>query len=352
MAKCSFIKLKIVNKIYLLYSFFLCLSQTNLVEAGKNSISSKSKNNSQQSKNIELESINNDKSFSNTQDNNNIHFLTQQNNNNINSFFQFNNNSINSFTQQDTNIINCINQQKNNSIITIIKQNDKNKNLLNIIKSKFILKKIIDPILRIKKYNLVKYNKKLQKKLNMKLSEYEILSKICSDFKKKQVIDLQLTIDSMFTNETFAEEYIKNIVGKGYVLKKVYNNIEIDPYDTKKEKYILYTIQKGCSNFVKKITVIYKFLVLGEKNMNNNQQDDYSELIRFISKFRDRKLNICSKKKIIENKIEVKIEPKNENFKIGTNMFKGCKNITVIDLSNCNNKNVTDMSGMSLDVHL
>ena len=76
--------------------------------------------------------------------------------------------------------------------ITITKNKLRNntlKNELENIKSKYILLKIYDNIIKKKKLEIIKYNKKMQKRLNFSFEDYKEYSETWSSIEIEMIID-------------------------------------------------------------------------------------------------------------------------------------------------------------------
>ena len=57
-------------------------------------------------------------------------------------------------------------------------ENISNINMLNKIRNKYLLKTIFDNLLELKQFQLIKYNKKIQNKIEISLQDYQLFKKI------------------------------------------------------------------------------------------------------------------------------------------------------------------------------
>ena len=88
------------------------------------------------------------------------------------------NNTSNKKLEENKEISNNTSNKKTEEI----KETNSNTSniFLNNIKSKFILKKIFDNLKRNRQLKIVKYNKKLQIRLNISIQEYKNYSETCT----------------------------------------------------------------------------------------------------------------------------------------------------------------------------
>ena len=167
------------------------------------------------------------------------------------------------------------------------------------IRSKYIMKKIIDNVKLIKKYEIFKYNKILQEKININIKDYK-------EFREKySPIELELTL-------------INNS-------KKKFVNIK----DKKDLKYFHIFINNGKKETdlysIYKMENIIKIKIIIDYQINSFQELFFScnkiEKIKFTKFYRNNIINMES-------------------------MFDKCRHLKSIDLRNFNTVNVTSMEGM------
>ena len=178
-----------------------------------------------------------------------------------------------------------------------LKQIKSNANLDNI-KSNFIFKKIIEHMKQRKLYDIMRYNKKLQRRLNITFDDYKECSKIYSS------IEIEL-----------------NIVENRY-------GIFINIPDKDKEYYHIYF--DNSNNEIKR-----NYL---KKNENVNT---IKIIIDHQVKSLKKLFNDCINIKSIAFKTFYR-----SNITDISEMFNGCSSLNELNLSNFNTNNVTNMSDM------
>ena len=202
--------------------------------------------------------------------------------------------------------------------------NNMNDNNINNLKSVYILLKIFDIIPKNKKLGIVRYNKKLQKKLDLNISDYREYSELYSS----------IEIEIRYTN---------NIYGKFINISesdKKYYHIYFDDKKEEIKRNTLYGNDK-----VNKIKIKIDYQVKSFKKLFYDCY--YIESIYFKKFYRNNitdmswMFNECSSLK------ELNLSNFNTiNVTNMYNMFQRCKSLKQLDLSNFNTINVIDMSYM------
>ena len=203
---------------------------------------------------------------------------------------------------------------------------DKNENNLSKanfinIKSKYILSKIYDNLGKKKKLNIVKYNKKLQNRLNLNIKDYE------------QYCEIEIEIipcDGKYGN-------IFNINEKNKIYYHIYFN------DNKEEIKNKYNIRK--KDKVNKVKIIIDYQVMSFKNLFKN-----CLFINSITFKKFSRINITDMSFMFYKCLALKeLNLSNFNTNNVTNMsymFWGCESLEELNLSNFNTNNVVDMRAM------
>ena len=197
--------------------------------------------------------------------------------------------------------------------------------MLNKIKSKYILKKIILEYLKTKLYlNLVLYNKKLQIKLGISKKDY---------IKYYNQIIIELTPKNRLENQT---NYFINILEK----YKPYFHIYFNNNDKEEQKIFI----KNEDN-VKKIKIVIDEEVISFKNLFQ-----YCECLEGINIIKCKRNNIINMYSMFENcssLINLNVEKLiTENVITMRAMFHGCSSLKILNLSKFNTKNVYTMYSM------
>ena len=220
----------------------------------------------------------------------------------------------------------------------------------NKIKSKFIMKKIFTNMKEIKKLDIIRFNKKLQKRLNLSINDYIKYSQKYSTIK----IELKLADNKYgkFINipdkekdyyhiyfDNFNEEIKRNCVKKNENAKTI--TILID-YNVKSLKELFFKCECIKSIFFKKfyrnnITNMSRIFAgcssLKELNLSSFNTDNVTNMIGMFSGCPSLKaLNLSN---FITNKVT--------NM---SGMFEGCSSLKELNLSNFNTNKVTNMSKM------
>ena len=205
----------------------------------------------------------------------------------------------------------------------IICKNDKTKDLVSL-KSNFILKKIISLMKRNKSLEIMKYNKKLQKRLNISINDY----RECSELFSKIEIELKIA---------------DNGYGKFINIpdnEKEYYHIY---FDNSKEE-IKRNILKKNEN-VKMIKIIIDNQVVSFKQLFHK-----CKCISSINFKKFYRINITDMASMFHNCSslkELKFSYFNtDNVTNMSNMFSECSSLNELKLSNFNTNNVTDMSAI------
>ena len=203
--------------------------------------------------------------------------------------------------------------------------NNIQKNELLNIKSKYILLKIFDNIIKKKKLEIIKYNKKMQKRFNFSLKDYKEYSE------KWSSIELEINMEQ----NTFGK--FININEDDKLFYHIYFN------DNKEEIKNKYTINE--EDKITKIKIIIDYQVNSFKKLFLNCKNIKS--INF-KKFKRNNINnmsfmlyYCSSLK------ELNLSNFNtEKVKDMSYMFDDCSSLKELNLSNFNTKNVEDLSSM------
>ena len=177
------------------------------------------------------------------------------------------------------------------------------KSALENVKSFYILKKIFNYLMKNKQFEIIKYNKKIQNRLNITIDNYKKYREMFSQI-EIEVIAIK-NKDCKFINIT---EY-----------EKPYYHIY---FNDNKEEIKKYSLNKN------------------DKVSKINIKIDYQIESFYGLFYQCRCIESISFKKFYRNNI------KNMNF-----MFQWCVSLEKVNLSNFNTDNVTDMSGMFYECH-
>ena len=187
-----------------------------------------------------------------------------------------------------------INADKENSKINVIKSKN---NLMNI-KSDYFIKKLFDIIPSRLSLEIIKYNIKIQKRLNININVYELFSELYSS------IELEITP-------------IQKIYGSFINIKEEENKYFHIYFNGNKEETKKTELNR--ENKVSKIKIIIDYIIKSFKELFRS-----CLCIEFINF-----------KKFCRN-----------NITDMSGMFSGCSSLKELNLNNFNTNNVTDMSGM------
>ena len=198
------------------------------------------------------------------------------------------------------------------------------KSLLDNIKSKYILKQIVDNMKKYKFLNIIRYNKNFQHKLNININDYKKCSEIFSPIN----IEIKLV-------EGKYGKFINILPGeKKYHYKYFDNNKE-----EIKRNYI------SENDNVTKVKIIINYQVLSLRKLfndcNNIESINFKKFLRNNIDDMSYMFSGCSSLK--------QINISNFNTSNVTDMqymFNGCSSLEELDLSNFNTENVTDMNNM------
>ena len=243
------------------------------------------------------------------------------------------------------------------SSINVSKENNKENEsakpnpVIENIKSRYILSKIYDNMTKKKKLEIVKYNKKIQNRLNLDVKDYKEYS------------------------ETFTSIKIEIIPEKGEYGKfinidendKLYYHIYFN--DNKKEIKNKYKIEE--EDKVTKITIIIDYEVksfkelfydcyciksINFKKFYRNNITDMSLMFNGCSSLKELNLNNFNTNNVTNmsgmffecsSLKELKLNNFNTNNVTNmSSMFEGCSSLKELNLNNFNNNNVTNMSCM------
>ena len=199
--------------------------------------------------------------------------------------------------------------------------NNISRNILINIKSKYILKEIFDNIKQIQSFKIVKYNKPLQKKLDMGTDDYKNFKKI-----EIELIPIKMHNFNYFIN-------IKN---------------EYDPY-----YHIYFNGNKNeiLKNYFTKDDDINKIKIILDEEISSFENlfkfCDNIEKIRFIKFNRKDITNMSNMFFKCSSLKEIKFNNfYTNNVYDMSNMFYECTSLKELNLSNFNTNNVTTMNGM------
>ena len=213
------------------------------------------------------------------------------------------------------------------SSINVSKENNKENEsaklnpIIEKIKSRYILSKIYDKMQKKKKLVIVKYNKRIQNRLNLSIQDY------------KEYCEIEIEIIPT-----------KNQYGKFININendKLYYHIYFN--DNKEEIKNVYEIKK--KDKVTKIKIIIDYQVKSFKKLFLNCR--CIESINFLKYYR---INITDMREMFSGCSSLK-EINLTNFNTNnvtsmSGMFSGCSSLNEINLTNFNTNNVTDMSFM------
>ena len=206
---------------------------------------------------------------------------------------------------------------KNNKIITI------RSSILENIKSKYILKKIFDLLQENKLLGIIRYNKKIQKRINLSIKYYKEYSEIYTP------IEIELI--------PFKNNFGEFINNKG---KERYYHIYCD--DNKEE---------AKRNYLRRDDKVSKIKIIIDYQIKSFNCLFYSckclESIRFIKFYRNNIINMRGMFNSCSSLKNIKFSNFNTyNVTNMSEMFRYCSSLQNLDLSNFNTHNVIDMSDM------
>jgi len=221
-----------------------------------------------------------------------------------------------------------MNSRNNNSKDKEMKQTKSNL-VLEKIKSDYFLMKLLGIMKKNRMFEIVKYNKKLQKRLNLSINDYK------EYFKEYTSIEIELR----GKNDRYYENKFINIPYRNEKHYHIYfdnSSEEINRnYLEKDEKVetIKIIIDNPITSF-RRLFYECDFVVsVFFKKFNRKNITDMSDMFRF-------EITTSSIKKLDLSNF------KTDNVKNMSGMFNGCSFLEELDLSNFNTNNVTNMSGM------
>ena len=201
------------------------------------------------------------------------------------------------------------------------------KNYIENIKSGFIFKKIFDNIKKVIKLNISKYNKSLQKKLNLEFDDFKDYAKFYS------TIDIELKL-------------IDNGTGRfiNFIHRK--NNYYHIYFDNSKEEIKRNYLKEN--EKIKKIRIQIDFQVESFIGLF-----DDCKCISSITFKKFHRINITDMSSMFKGcsllKEIIFSNFNTENVKFMDDMFNGCISLKELNLSNFNTNNVENMSYMFND---
>ena len=219
-----------------------------------------------------------------------------------------------------------MNSRNNNSKDKEMKQTKSNL-VLEKIKSDYFLMKLLDIMKKNRMFEIVKYNKKLQKRLNLSINDYK------EYFKEYTSIEIELRVKNRYYEEKFINIPYRN--EKHYHIYFDNSSEEINRnYLEKDEKVetIKIIIDNPITSFRRLFYECGFVVSVFFKKFNRKNITDMSDMFRFGIISSIKKLDLSNFK--------------TDNVKNMSGMFNGCSFLEELDLSNFNTNNVTNMSGM------
>ena len=206
-------------------------------------------------------------------------------------------------------------------------ENDKQNPIIDNLKSDYFLQKLYDNLLKKKKLEIVKLNKKMQKRLNLNINDYKEYSEIFTPI-EIEIRPAQGKFDKFI-----------NINENDKLFYHIYFN---DAKKEIKDKYIICEEDK-----VTKIIIIFDFQVISFKNMFSS-----CKCIEFIHFKKFYRTNITDMSYMFSGCTSLK-ELDLTNFNTNnvsnmTKMFSWCSSLKELNLSNLNTNNVSNMDMMFL----
>ena len=200
--------------------------------------------------------------------------------------------------------------------------------ICNNLKSKYILMNIFDYLSKMKLLNIIKYNKFLQDRINIKINDYKEYSEKYSS--------IEIEIRPVF-NKTYGQ--FINIPEKDGKYYHIYLNNHKKEIKGKKRDHL------NGKERIRTIKVIIDYPVKSLENLFS-----FCECIEYISFKKFYRNNITEMANMFQRCSSLK-EINFSNFKTDnvtdmSFMFSECTSLKEIDLSNFNTKNITNMSYM------
>ena len=219
-----------------------------------------------------------------------------------------------------------MNSRNNNSKDKEMKQTKSNF-VFEKIKSDYFLMKLLDIMKKNKMFEIVKYNKKLQKRLNLSINDYK------EYFKEYTSIEIELRVKNRYYEEKFINIPYRN--EKHYHIYFDNSSEEINRnYLEKDEKVetIKIIIDNPITSFRRLFYECGFVVSVFFKKFNRKNITDMSDMFRFGIISSIKKLDLSNFK--------------TDNVKNMSGMFNGCSFLEELDLSNFNTNNVSNLKEM------
>ena len=192
------------------------------------------------------------------------------------------------------------------------------------IKNNFILKKIFGYAKKFKYMDIIKYNKKLQKRINLSFKDYQEYSQFYS------LINVELKL---------VDNKYKRFINIPYTQKEYYHIY----FDNSKEE-----IKRNYLNENEKVNIIK--IIIDHQITSFQKLFSYCDIINSIIFKKFNRINIADMSYMFSGCSSLKeLNLSNFNTNKVTNMscmFSGCSLLTELNVSKFNTNNVTDMSHM------
>ena len=216
------------------------------------------------------------------------------------------------------------------------------KNLINNIKSIYIMKQVFNYLKEKPKLGIIKYNKKIQTKLNIDINDYKTFNKI--EIEIFPIYEINYDEDEKFEDEEFESEYgfinFEKNMGSYYHIyfkEEAIKNIEYEDEfgrvfldedsNIKKIKIIIDEEVKSLRNLFGACICIEKINFI---KFNTNNIINMESMFYFCTSLKEINLNNFN----------------TNNVKNMKNMFRYCSSLEKLNLNNFNTNNVIDMSCM------
>ena len=219
-----------------------------------------------------------------------------------------------------------MNSRNNNSKDKEMKQTKSNL-VLEKIKSDYFLMKLLGIMKKNRMFEIVKYNKKLQKRLNLSINDYK------EYFKEYTSIEIELRVKNRYYENKFINIPYRN--EKHYHIYFDNSSEEINRNyleENEKVETIKIIIDNPITSFRRLFYECGFVVSVFFKKFNRKNITDMSDMFRFGIISSIKKLDLSNFK--------------TDNVKNMSGMFNGCSFLEELDLSNFNTNNVTNMSGM------
>ena len=196
------------------------------------------------------------------------------------------------------------------------------------IKSKYICQKIFNNLNEKVRFNIPRYNKKIQQLLNFKFNNYVEFYRIYN------IIDIKVIFNKdNCENNNFNQDITNLFTNQRYKIIDISNEKDNNKKNNQNVKnYLYYDKDSNTRNLIMQIKKNKTTLKLTIKGffINKNNWSQFNNIISSLNKYGNMKLKVISK----------------WGFTICREMIKNLINCTEIDLSKFNTINVTDMSYM------